>query len=348
MKRSIKKEKGSILEPQFVNEDAAREFLEKMRWPDGAVCPHCGLVGEAYRIVVKEKTEEEIQALRDAGKRVRKPRKGLWQCAGCREQFTVTVKTIFEDSHIPLHKWLLAIHLMTSSKKGISAHQLMRNLDIKQYKSAWFMAHRIRYAMTGELPEKMNGIVECDEAYIGGRAKNKHKQNRNMAYAVKPGQRTQDRPAPHAGKEIVFSVVQRGGKVHSRHIERVTAENLKTVINDVVHTDAHLMTDTGMLRKKDNEGYRAKHSLVNHTADEYVRWDEGVCVTTNSVEGYFSLLKRGINGVYHHVGRKHLHRYLSEFDFRYNERKVTDGERAEKALRGFEGKRLTYKGSAGQ
>lgn len=336
-----KKEKGSILEPHFTDEDKAREYLEAMRWPDGASCPHCGLVGEAYKLTpkVKEPVPVEFQTKEEIKKqRVRKPRKGLWKCAGCRKQFTVTVKTIFEDSHIPLHKWLLAIHLLCSSKKGMSAHQLMRMLDIKQYKSAWFMAHRIRYAMTGELPEKMTGIVEADEAYIGGKAKNKH--TRQFTTAIKPGVRAQDRLSPVADKAAVFSVIQRGGKVHSRHIERVTAGNLTDVINQVVSADAHLITDTGMLRNK-NTG--RKHSLVNHTADEYVRYDEGVCITTNTIEGYFATLKRGINGVYHHVGRKHLHRYLSEFDFRYNGREVTDGERALEALKGFEGKRLTYK-----
>jgi len=337
MKKRIKKEKGSILEARFQDEDAAREYLEAQRWPDGPVCPHCGLVGEAWKITVKEKTPEQIQALRDAGKRVRKPRKGLWQCAGCHQQFSVTVKTIFEDSHIPLHKWLLASHLMCASKKGISAHQLMRMLDIKQYKSAWFMAHRIRYAMTGELPEKMNGIIEADEAYLGGKARNKHKHFRRT---LKPGVRAQDYPNYNAEKAAVFSIVQRGGKVYSRHVEKITADNLKAVLNEVCAADAHLMTDSGVLKKalKDR-----KHSLVNHSADEYVRFDEGVCVTTNTVEGYFATLKRGINGVYHHVGRKHLHRYLAEFDFRYNERDVTDGERTLEALKGFEGKRLTYK-----
>src|SRR6266851_3692288 len=204
IKRPLKKEKGSLLEPQFRDEDAAREWLEKKRWPNGPECPHCGLIGEAYRITVKEKTAEEIEALRAAKKRIRKPRKGLWQCAGCRKQFSVTVKTVFEDSHIPFHVWLYAIHLMSSSKKGISAHQLMRNLGIGQYKSAWFMAHRIRYAMTGELPEKMNGIVEADETYIGGRRRRKQTQ------AVKLGTRAQDMLGPFAGKQAVFSVVQRG------------------------------------------------------------------------------------------------------------------------------------------
>src|ERR1041384_1036603 len=341
MKKRIKKESGSLLEPQFRDEDAAREWLEKKRWPDGAVCPHCGLIGEAYRIEVKEKTPAQIEALekaaKDAGKkyRHRKPRKGLWACAGCRKQFTVTVKTVFEDSHIPLHVWLYAIHLMSSSKKGISAHQLMRNLGIKQYKSAWFMAHRIRYAMTGELPEKLNGVVEADETYIGGRFR------KSMRHAVKgQGQRAQDRLSPLTEKAAVFSVVQRDGKVYSRHVERVTAETLKVVLDEVCDMDAHLISDTGVLRGK-NTG--RKHSLVNHYADEYVRYEEGFCVTTNTVEGFFANLKRGINGVYHHVGRKHLHRYLGEFDFRYNNRETTDGERALEALKGFDGKRLTYK-----
>jgi transposase-like protein len=338
VKQPYKREKGSILEPHFTDEDKAREYLEAMRWPDGPICPHCGLEGEAYKLTpkVKEPVEVEYQTKDELKKqRVRKPRKGLWKCAGCRKQFTVTVKTIFEDSHIPLHKWLLASHLMCSSKKGMSAHQLMRNLGLGSYKTAWFMAHRIRFAMMGEMPEKMNGIVECDETYIGGKRRYK------TPLAVKQGVRAQDRPSPVADKAAVFSVVQRGGKVYSRHIERVTGDNLKAVLADVCAADAHLMTDTGPLKGIGKE--RKLHSLVNHTADEYVRYDEGVCVTTNTVEGYFANLKRGINGVYHHVGRKHLHRYLSEFDFRYNARETTDGARAIEALKGIEGKRLMYR-----
>lgn len=327
----MKTKPENILAPHFQDEDAAREYLEAMRWPDGAVCPHCGAMDRVYKI-----TPKQTAPYQDKSGRWRTPRKGLWKCGGCKKQFTVTVKTIFEDSHIPLNKWLLAIHLLCSSKKGMSAHQLMRMLDIGQYKSAWFMAHRIRYAMTGELPaEKMDGIIEADETYIGGR------RRRHQSYTGNHGaKRAQDILGPVADKQAVFSVMQRGGKVHSRHVERVTAENLKVVLDDVASKDAHLMTDTGVLWGKSTG---RKHSLVNHKADEYVRFDEGVMVTTNTVEGYFSLLKRGVNGVYHHVGRKHLHRYLAEFDFRYNERKVTDGERAQSALKGFEGKRLTYK-----
>lgn len=330
----MKTKPESLLAPHFKDEDAARKYLEAVRWPEGPVCPHCGLVGEAYPIIRKEKTSEEIEQMRLAKKRVRKTQRGIWKCSGCKKQFTVTVKTIFEDSHIPLHKWLLAIHLLCSSKKGMSAHQLMRMLEIRQYKSAWFMAHRIRYAMTGELPEKLSGVIEADETYIGGR------RRRSIPHVAKPGMRAQDRPSHWTEKQAVFSVMQRGGKVHSRHIERVTADNLKTVLDDVADKDAHLITDTGVLWAKKTG---RKHSLVNHSADEYVRYEEGFCVTTNTVEGFFSLLKRGINGVYHHVGRKHLHRYLSEFDFRYNARKITDGERAQDALKGFEGKRLMYR-----
>lgn len=336
MKQPMKKEKGSILEPHFIDEDKAREYLEKMRWPEGPVCPHCGVEGEAYKINMREKTFEEIKATR---KRIRKARKGLWKCKPCKKQFTVTVGTIFEDSHIPLHKWLLAIHLLCSSKKGMSAHQLMRMLDIKQYKSAWFMAHRIRYAMTGELPEKMTGIVEADETYIGG------KRRAHQSYTVRPGERARDFIAPVADKAAVFSVVKRGGRVYSKYLEKVNAANLKEVLNQVVHDDAHVMTDTGYLK---GLGKERKHSLVNHKADEYVRYDEGVCVTTNTVEGYFATLKRGINGIYHHVSRKHLHRYLSEFDFRYNEREATDGTRANEALKGIEGKRLLYREPIGK
>ena len=330
-----KKEKGSILAPHFQDEDKAREHLEGMRWPDGVVCPHCGLVGEAYKLTPKVKSVvEEKQSKAKATQRVRKPRKGLWKCAGCRKQFTVTVKTIFEDSHIPLHKWLLAIHLMCASKKGISAHQLMRMLDIRQYKSAWFMAHRIRYAMTGELPEKMTGVVEADETYIGG------KPRISVRRAVKPGVRAQDHPIRY-GKQVVFSVVERGGKVRSTHLDRVVAGNLKAAIIEMCAPDAHVMTDDAALYKGLYK--ERKHSRVNHTQKEYARWEDGVCVTTNAVEGFFANLKRGINGVYHHVGKNHLHRYLSEFDFRYNAREITDGERALEALKGFEGKRLTYR-----
>jgi transposase-like protein len=334
----MKKESGSILAPHFQDEDKAREFLEAMRWPDGVICPHCGLVGEAYKLTPKIKPVEvstKPKLKSEATKRVRKPRKGLWKCAGCRKQFTATVGTIFEDSHIPLHKWLLATHLVCASKKGVSAHQLMRMLDIKQYKSAWFMAHRIRYAMTQEpLASKLSGVIELDETYIGGRRK-------DPPMKKNAGQRDIDRPGPFAGKAAVLSILQRGGKVRSQHMDRVTADTLKAAIRETCADDAHLMTDTA--RAYSGFGKPWKHSQVNHTVKEYVRWEDGVCVTTNTVEAFFSLLKRGVNGTFHHVSKKHLHRYLAEFDFRYNARNSTDRERSAEALKGFEGKRLMLK-----
>ena len=333
-KRNGKREDGSVFQEHFVNEDAARAYLESVRWgEEGPACPACGVLGESYRLNRQEKTKEQLLADSRAGKRYRKPLKGVWKCRPCKKQFTVTVGTIFEDSHIPLHKWLFAIHLLTSSKKGMSAHQLMRNLDIKQYKSAWFMAHRIRYALTGEI-EPMTGVIEADETYIGG------KPRKSTEHAFKTGQRAQDQYT-RDDKAAVVSVVQRGGSVRSKHVDRVTADNLKEVISSVASEDAHLITDTGVLRNQTTN--QAKHSLVNHSAGECVRREEGFAVTTNTVEGYFSLLKRGVNGVYHHWSKKHLHRYLAEFDYRYNARELTDRERALKVLGGIEGKRLTYR-----
>jgi transposase-like protein len=334
-RKPLKKERGSILEPQFKDEDAAREHIEATRWPDGTVCPHCGVIGNAYKL-----TPKNTEPYRDKKGKLRKPRKGLWKCGGCRKQFSVTVKSIFEDSHIPLHKWLYAIHLLCASKKGMSSHQLMRMLDL-DYKSAWFLTHRIRYAMTQEpLASKFSGICEADETYIGGR------RRKRQSHRVKPGERAQDLLGPTAEKPAVFSIVQRGGRVWSKYVERVTADNLKPVIDSMIAQDAHLITDTSTVLKRAGKG--RKHSLVNHSADEYARYEDGVCITTNTIEGYFANLKRGIGGIYHHVGRKHLHRYLSEFDFRYNARHTTDGDRAKEALKGFEGKRLMYKDPIGK
>ncbi len=307
----------------FNDADTARKFLEDMRWRDGVICPHCGIVGEAYRLTPKGSTKTRV-------------RKGVWKCKECRKQFTVTVGTIFEDSHIPLHKWLLAIHLLCSSKKGMSAHQLHPMLDIT-YKSAWFMAHRIRYAMTQEpLSSKLQGTIEVDETYIGGKL-------RAGEHRTKPGERPQDRPGPVSNKAAVVSVLQRGGRVQSVHVEKVTAENLKPVIKKMIAENAHLMTDSSTVLT--SAGSKLKHDQVNHSIEEYVRYEDGIFITTNTVEGYFANLKRGIKGVYHHVGKQHLHRYLAEFDFRYNARKIEDGARTIEALKGVEGKRLLLRDS---
>lgn len=322
---------------RFSTVEAARNYLEKQRWPDGPECPHCGLVGEAYKITPKprhipDEYETKLE-MRAKSKRIRKPRQGLYKCAGCRKPFTVTVGTIFEDSHIPLNKWVIAVHLLCASKKGMSAHQLHRMLGVT-YKSAWFMAHRIRYGMSQEpLASQLNGVVEVDETYVGGKRRFKHHM------AVKPGVRAKDYPHVVGDKAAVVSILQRDGRVRSTHVDRVIGANLRAAIKEVCAPDAHIMTDDAKLYKGlTNHGF--KHSSVNHSADEYARWEDGVCISTNSVESFFSTLKRGINGTYHHVSKQHLHRYLSEFDFRFNARKMSDSDRREAALQGFSGKRL--------
>jgi transposase-like protein len=290
-----------------LSEEQAREKLEALRWPQGAVCPKCGTVGEAYKLTPK------------AGSSTRK---GLWKCRACRSQFTVTVGTIFEDSHIPLSKWLMAIHLLCASKKGMSAHQLHRMLGVT-YKSAWFMAHRIRYAMTQPpLVDKLRGIVEVDETFVGGIPKNRHKDKRE--------------PAP--AKVPVVSLVSRDGSVRSTRVPNVTGATLKGAVREYVDRSAKIMTD-GNLSYVGLDKEFASHESVNHLRDEYVRGP----VSTNTVESYFALLKRGIIGTYHHVSGHHLPAYLAEFDQRWNTRKLVDRERAVRAIRGSQGKRLTYK-----
>lgn len=308
------------LAQNFSDEQQARAFLERMRWPDGPVCPHCGIVKDAYRLHADEESENPV-------------RKGVWKCRGCDKQFTVTIGTIFEDSHIPLNKWLMAIHFLCASKKGMSSHQLHRMLGVT-YKTAWFMTHRIRYAMSQTNPQKLTNIVEMDETYVGGKKKfGPHAQNKS--------QRPTDRPHPFAGKQAVVSLVQRGGNVYSRHVKRVTAENLRPVISELIAENAHVMTDSGTVVRGALMG--RKHDVVDHHADEYSRYQQGLLITTNTVEGFFAILKRGINGVYHHVGKQHLHRYLSEFDFRYNSRKMNDNDRSLLAIRKVTGKRLRYR-----
>lgn len=298
----------------FSDEDAARELLEQKRWANGVRCPHCTSEG-AYKLTAKAESKTPV-------------RKGVWKCKTCRKQFTVTVGTIFEDSRIPLSKWLLGIHLLCSSKKGMSAHQLHRMLGIT-YKSAWFMAHRIRYAMTQEpLAGKLCGTVEADETYIGGKAKNMHASVRKA--------KIQGRGA--VNKMAVCSLVERQGRVRSTHVAQVTGSNLKAVLRLHVEPTADIMTDEftsyiGLDREF------ASHQTVNHGAGQYVR----AAVHTNTIESVSALMKRGVIGIYHHWSERHLHRYLSEFDFRYNARKMKDGERTMEAISGFEGKRLMYK-----
>jgi len=302
-----------LTNPAFSDEDKAREFLEASRWPDGAVCPHCS----------------QLETVKPLGGKSMGP--GWYFCSDCREKFTVRVGTLFERSHIPLHKWLAGMHLMVSSKKGISAHQVHRLLGIT-YKSAWFMCHRIREAMTPVKAGPLGGhgkVVEADTTYVGGKEKNKHLGKRD------------GKKIGGVGKQIVHSLVERNGEARSHHIANISGKTLRPLVVTHVSRKSTLMTDTAggyMGVGKEFE----RHEMVDHGADEYVRGD----AHSNTVEGYFATLKRGINGVYHHVSEAHLKRYLAEFDFRYNNRAklgVSDGERAAKALIGIEGKRLTYR-----
>jgi len=300
------------LAQNFSDEDQARRFLEKQRWPDGVICPHCGLVGEAYRLEADPESKKPV-------------RKGVWKCRGCQKQFTVTVGTIFEDSHIPLNKWLMAIHFMCASKKGMSSHQLHRMLGIT-YKSAWFMTHRIREAMaqdSASIPP-LKGTVEVDETYLGG--KHLHKSARGRG----------------TDKTPVVALVERGGDVRSRHIPRVTADNLAEVMKANIAPKTHVVTDDFASYMNVRHTW-PMHSVIKHKDGVYSRKGPWGRIHTNTVEGFFGILKRGIHGVYHHVSEQHLHRYLSEFDFRYNHRKVKDNERSLAAIRKVSGKRLMYR-----
>jgi len=303
---------ASINSPHFQNAEEARKYLEALRWPEGPICPHCGTVNNSYQT----------------------KREGKYRCGSkeCRKDFSVTVGTVYERSHIPLHKWLLASYLLCSSKKGISSHQLHRILGVT-YKSAWFIAHRIREAMAphGNLPPLggKDKTVEADETFFGGKEKNKHAKDRK--HLGRGG----------VGKEAVFSLVERGGKVRSTHVQTVTAATLGRVMSEQLHADSHLMTDEARQYIPLGKEFAA-HDTVCHSIGEYVRGG----THTNTIEGYFSIFKRGMTGVYQHCSAEHLKRYLAEFDFRYNEREalgVNDDVRADRVLQNIGGKRLTYR-----
>jgi transposase-like protein len=306
-----------VYDEKFQDQLKAAEYLESIRWPNGPVCPHCG--------------EQERKAYR-----LKSETRRLWKCAACRKQYTVTVGTIFESSHIGLHKWLLAFYLLCSSKKGMSAHQLHRMLGVT-YKSAWFMAHRIREAMTqAPFAERLRGIVEVDETYIGGKPRRSNKRQYKPLDPYKPDLRKTGRGTE---KTPVVVLVQRDGRVYSERVANVTGATLKGVIRRHVDPSARIMTDAFKSYAGLGNEY-AEHFTVNHL-DEYVRGE----VHTNTAENFFSILKRGIDGVYQHVSEAHLPRYLAEFNFRYNNRianGVSDAERTVIALRGAEGKRLRF------
>jgi transposase-like protein len=291
-------------EPHFHDENAAIARLEAILWPDGPICPHCGNAAKFYEI--KGKTA----------------RPGLRSCGECRKQFTVKIGTLFEDSHVPMHKWWQAVHLLCSSKKGISSHQLHRTLKVT-YKTAWFMAHRIREAMRSGPLAPMGGVgsvVEVDETYTG-RRKGKRK-------------------AKGFGHKLpILALVERGGEVRSFHVQRADMLTIMPIVN--IAKETAIATDEGA-HYNQFAAHFAQHERVHHTNEEWVRGD----VHTNTVEGYFSLFKRGLRGVYQHCSERHLHRYLAEFDFRYNNRSalgVEDEARTGNALKGAKGKRLTYR-----
>jgi transposase-like protein len=307
--------------PHFSNDDAARAFLERILWPEGPVCPHCGVVNHAYST----------------------KRPGVFRCAekGCRKDFTVTMKTVMERSHIALHKWLQAFHLMCSSKKGVSAHQLHRTLGIA-YQSAWFMAHRIRECMRagGLAPMTPMGgpgkIVEADETYYGPTEKPRASAQRGDRPYTKKGK------GGPANKRPIVALVERGGNVRTFHVPVADKANVTKIVRENIAKESRLHTDESRLYVGSDEHF-ATHETVKHSVGEYVRGD----IHTNSAEGYFGIFKRGMRGIYQHCAEKHLHRYLAEFDFRYNHRiklGYDDGERAALAIKGAEGKRLTYRG----
>lgn len=309
----------NLTDPIFHDENKAREHLEAIRWENGVYCPHCG-----------NTNAESIHKL--AGKSTRP---GLFQCNACREHFTVTVGTVMERSKIPLAKWVLGFHLMAASKKGISAHQLHRMLGIT-YKTAWFMAHRIREAMKEDITDTgpLGGegkIVEADETYWGRRED-------GYVSPARKGKPYLKRKKPM--KNAIVGLVERGGKTRTVHVQHATRDAVREILVTTADRKSTLYTDESNLYPITGKEF-AKHDTVKHSAKEYVRGD----VHSNTIENVFSVFKRGMVGVYQHCGEAHLHRYLAEFDFRYNRRtalKVTDRERAEDAIRGASGKRLPY------
>ena len=306
----------SVLDKKhFKTEVAAFRYLETLLWNEGVVCPHCGSVDSAGRLKGVKNKKGRVRA-------------GLWKCYAkeCRKQFRVTVGTVFESMLIPLHKALQAVHLLCSSKKGISAHQLSRTLEL-DYKSAWFLAHRIREAMRDGTLAPMGGggqTVEADETYIG-RLEGVPKQRHGGAH-----------------KNVVLTLVERGGSARSFHIDSTSIADIVPLVRQNVRRESHFMTDEAQHYKALGQEF-ASHGRVEHSADEYVR--DGY-IHSNTVENFYSIFKRGMKGVYQHCKEKHLHRYLAEFDFRYSNRVrlgIDDEDRAVRALKGIAGKRLTYR-----
>lgn len=297
--------KLDIRNPIFHDDDKARAHLEALLWPHGPVCPRCGVLGDRITKLEGKST-----------------RPGVYKCKDCRKPFTVTVGTVMERSKIKLSLWVYAAQLMASSKKGMSALQLQRMIGTN-YETAWFLFHRLREAARDVNPGPLGGedkVVEGDETYVGGKAKNK-------AFGPPPK------------KQAVFALVERDGKARSFHVARVNAKTLRPIMVKHASRASYLMTDESVVYPKIGKEFSG-HGTVNHSANEYVR--TGGFHHTNTVEGYFAILKRGVYGTFHNISEAHLHRYLAEFDFRYNSRDISDAERAANLLRGAKGKRLMY------
>jgi transposase-like protein len=305
--------KSIFTAPHFNDEAAAYAYVEARLWANGRVCPHCGVIDRSGALMGKD------------------DRVGLYKCYACRKKFTVKIGTIFEDSHVQMRDWLTAIHLICSSKKGMSANQLHRTLGVT-LKTAWFMGHRIREAMRDGSLAPMGGsgsIVEVDETFIG------RKEGVEKA------------KAGHGHKNAVLSLVERGGSVRSFHVDSTRKEDVLPIVRTNIVREARIMTDEAIQYAKLGDEF-AQHDAVDHGRGEYGYTERktGVKINTNTVEGYYSIFKRGMKGVYQHCAEKHLHRYVAEFDFRYSNRSalgVEDRERAGKALSGIVGKRLTYR-----
>jgi transposase-like protein len=308
----------NLTDPIFRDEDKARTYFEGIRWPNGVVCCHCGNVDSARIYPIAANPAKKIRA-------------GLYECQDCHGQFTVRTGSVMESSHVPLTKWALAYRFMASSKKGMSAHQLHRSIGVT-YKTAWFMWHRIREAMRENVLPPMGGpgkVVEVDETFTG------------PAIDVFVNERGWQKARGTAGKRIVVSLVERGGSSRSIRVDKIDAETISQILRDNVSKRSRLHTDEGHHYRKPGAEFAA-HERVNHSEKEYARDD----VTTNTVEGFFSIFKRGMTGVYQHCGEQHLQRYSDEFDFRYSNRAalgIDDTERTRRAIGGGEGKRLTYR-----
>ena len=290
-------------------ETQARNYLESIRWPDGAVCPHCDNLKNNYKLKAKGKT-----------------RPGLYECRSCKKQFTVTVGTVMQDSHIPLSKWVMAFYLICSHRKGISARQLQHDLKLGSYRSAWHMCHRIRLAMKEDpMNNLLSGNVEVDETYVGGKPRK--------------GSMTKNKRGRGTDKTPVIVLVERNGNARSTPVQTVDSKTLKPIINEQVHYSATIITDEWPAYNGIGKQFLGGHNVINHGAGTFSI--NGV--NTNTAESYFALLKRCVVGTFHHLSKHHMHRYCDEFSFRWNTRKWKDVDAMALVIKNTDGKSLQYK-----